>query len=157
MNYLMSEKTKNALNNMIASSSLDLTSGRRPRNPSMSRPSSGDYEGPFAVVASDNTTVKIYSYNADEDRSFVSHITAGLQRIDFTESEVTISGSGYVWIEITQADNVYSYECKSGSELPAQTDSLNVVELAEIGFDDGKISEIIQKKYGDIEVTGRIV
>jgi len=122
-----------------------------------SRGSDSSYVGPFAVVASDNTTVKIYSYNGDEDRSFTALIIAGLQMIEFEESEITVSGAGYVWIEITQSENVYSYECKFGSRLPAQTDSLLVIPLADVAFEDGAITEIIQMQYGNIHIAGRIV
>lgn len=116
----------------------------------------GAYRGPFAVVMSDSSTVKIYSYNADEDRSFVSLIIAGLTVIEFDESEVTVSGSGHIWIEITQESGTYSYECKAGT-LPDETDSLLVVPLADVAFEDGKITKIVQMQYGNIHVAGRIV
>jgi len=114
----------------------------------------GAYEGPFAVVKYTESTVRVYSYNADEGRAFEALMILGLTKIAVPETEVEVY-SGHVWIEVTHNGTDYIYEIKSGA-LPDQTNDKLIIPLADIGVEEGAITKIIQLQYGNIHFPGRV-
>jgi len=119
-------------------------------------PGKAGYEGPFAVARSGDTRVTVHSYNSNEGRAWESLIYLGLEKKAISETEITIGNSGFIYVQITLSNGSYSYEIKSG-DLPDQENGKLIVPLADIGFESGAISKIIQLQYGNIHFPGRML
>ena len=144
--YLMTEKTKNAVKNVIAQHGLDLTAGRRRgRSGGFSRPSSSVYDGAFAVSQKDDTTVTVAA----------GSVIAGIEEIEVAETDKTISGTCVLYLELTY-DGSYAAELIVDTEMPALSVDSFAQEIARITFADSKITAITQVwQNDDITVTGR--
>ena len=145
--YLMSEKTKNGVMNLLAQKSLDITSGRRrSRGGGWSQPRSTVYDGAFAVSLKDDTTVTVKE----------GSVIAGIEEISVPETDKSISGTCVLYLELTYSGG-YTAALKTASEMPKLVSGKYIKEIAEITVTDSKISAIAQVwEAGDIEVIGRL-
>ena len=145
--YLMSEKTKNGVINLLAQKSLDITSGRRrSRGGGWSQPRSTVYDGAFAVSLKDDTTVTVKE----------GSVIAGIEDIAVPETDKSISSTCVLYMELTY-DRGYTVELKTAAEMPALSEDNYTKQLATITVTDAKISAIAQVwEAGDIEVIGRL-
>ena len=143
----MTEKTKNAVKNVIAQHGLDLTTGRRRgRSGGFSRPSSSVYDGAFAVSQKDDTTVTVAA----------GSVIAGIEEISVAETDKTISATCVLYLELTY-DSGYTAELKTAAEMPDLSEDNYTKLLATITVTDAKISAIAQVwEAGNIEVIGRL-
>lgn len=145
--YLMTEKTKNAVKNLIAQHGLDLTAGRRrSRGGGWSQPRSTVYDGPFAVSQKDDTTVTI---NAGS-------VIAGIEDTAVLETDKSISSTCVLYLELTY-DGGYTAELKTAAEMPELSEDNYTQQIAAITITESKISAITQIwESGDIIVLGRL-
>jgi hypothetical protein len=145
--YLMSEKTKNGVINLLAQKSLDITGGRRRgRSGGFSRPSSSAYDGAFAVSQKDDTTVTVAA----------GSVIAGIETTAVPETDKSISSTCILYLELTYGGR-YTVELKTAAEMPALSEDNYTKQLATITVTDAKISAIAQVwEAGDIEVNGRL-
>ncbi len=145
--YLMSEKTKNGVINLLAQKSLDITGGRRrSRGGGWSQPRSTSYDGPFAVTKKDDTTVTVKE----------GSVIAGITEIAVPETDKSISGTCVLYLELTYSGR-YIAALKTAAEMPRLSANNYTKELAVITVTDSKISAIAQAwEAGDIEVIGRL-
>ncbi len=119
--------------------------------------SSGDatYDGPFAVVKKDDTTVTVYGYNLDAGRLFNSYIDLGTDRIEFTEADVIITASGWVYLDITYSSPNYAASAAFAAAFPSQSTTHQYIDLAYVLFSDGIITSILQTRTGLQILPGR--
>jgi len=145
--YLMSEKTKNGVINLLAQKSLDITGGRRrSRGGGWSQPRSTSYDGPFAVTKKDDTTVTVKE----------GSVIAGITEIAVPETDKSISGTCVLYLELTYSGR-YIAALKTAAEMPELSEDNYTKLLATITVTDAKISAIAQVwEAGDIEVIGRL-
>jgi len=145
--YLMSEKTKNGVINLLAQKSLDITGGRRrSRGGGWSQPRSTSYDGPFAVTKKDDTTVTVKE----------GSVIAGITEIAVPETDKSISGTCVLYLELTYSGR-YIAALKTAAEMPELSEDNYTKLLATITVTDSKISAIAQVwEAGDIEVIGRL-
>ena len=145
--YLMSEKTKNGVINLLAQKSLDITGGRRrSRGGGWSQPRSTSYDGPFAVTKKNDTTVTVKE----------GSVIAGITEIAVPKTDKSISGTCVLYLELTY-DGGYTATLKTAAEMPELSEDNYTKLLATITVTDSKISAIAQVwEAGDIEVIGRL-
>lgn len=146
--YLMTEKTKNEVKNLIVQHSLNIVgSRRRSRSGGWSRPTPQHvYDGPFAVSKKDDTTVTVAA----------GSVIAGITETEVPESDVSVSSTGVLYLELTY-DGGYSAELKTAVEMPALSAENYTEMIAEITVEDSKIKSISQMwEAGDIKVIGRL-
>ena len=143
----MTEKTKNAVKNVIAQHVLDLTTGRRRgRSGGFSRPSSSAYDGAFAVSQKDDTTVTVAA----------GSVIAGIEETEIPETDKSISSTCVLYLELTY-DGGYTAELKTAAEMPELSEDNYTQQIAAITVTDSKISAITQIwESGDIVVLGRL-
>jgi hypothetical protein len=145
--YLMSEKTKNGVINLLAQKSLDITSGRRrSRGGGWSQPRSTVYDGAFAVSLKDDTTVTVKE----------GSVIAGIETTAVPETDKSISSTCILYLELTY-DGGYTAELKTAAEMPELSEDNYTQQIAAITVTDSKISAITQIwESGDIVVLGRL-
>ena len=145
--YLMSEKTKNGVINLLAQKSLDITSGRRrSRGGGWSQPRSTVYDGAFAVSLKDDTTVTVKE----------GSVIAGIETTAVPETDKSISSTCILYLELTY-DGGYTAELKTAAEMPELSEDNYTQQIAAITVTDSKISAISQIwESGDIIVLGRL-
>jgi hypothetical protein len=119
------------------------------------------YDGPFAVVQKDDTTVTMYGYNEEEGRDFHDYVNLGSKAVEVAETEISASESGYVYVKVTIASDEYDHEVKYGA-LEDNSDTQLIIPIAFVQFlsnDDGPyISTIYQYvTTGNYVVQGRIL
>jgi hypothetical protein len=114
-----------------------------------------NYEGPFAVVAKDGTTVTILGSNSEKNRLWSNTITLGLSKLELPEQDLSISSTGHVYLEIRYSSS-YAAEAKAGV-MPEQSDTKYYIPLAYVVVKDGAISSITQLQFGQVEGCGRIL
>lgn len=146
--YLMTEKTKTAVNNLIAQNSLDITGPRRRSRSSWTRPATQSvYDGPFAVSKKDDSTVSILAGN----------IIHGIDKIAVAETDLAVSSSGIIYIELTYPSGTAATEFKTAAEMPTLEAGKYQKKLANVIVEDSKITSVTQVwKSDDIEVVGRL-
>ena len=145
--YLMSEKTKNGVINLLAQKSLDITGGRRrSRGGGWSQPRSTVYDGAFAVSLKDDTTVTVKE----------GSVIAGIETTAVPETDKSISSTCILYLELTY-DGGYTAELKTAAEMPELSEDNYTQQIAAITVTDSKISAITQIwESGDIVVLGRL-
>jgi len=145
--YLMSEKTKNGVINLLAQKSLDITSGRRrSRGGGWSQPRSTVYDGAFAVSLKYDTTVTVKE----------GSVIAGIETTAVPETDKSISSTCILYLELTY-DGGYTAELKTAAEMPELSEDNYTQQIAAITVTDSKISAISQIwESGDIIVLGRL-
>jgi len=145
--YLMSEKTKNGVINLLAQKSLDITGGRRrSRGGGWSQPRSTSYDGPFAVTKKNDTTVTVKE----------GSVIAGITETTVPETDKSISGTCVLYLELTYSGG-YIAALKTAAEMPELSEDNYTQQIAAITVTDSKISAITQIwESGDIVVLGRL-
>ncbi|OGV36974.1 MAG: hypothetical protein A2020_16365 [Lentisphaerae bacterium GWF2_45_14] len=112
---------------------------------------SDTYDGPFAVKnTSEGETIQV-TVNAGD-------IIAGTTKVSVPETDIAISSSCVVYIELSYSDSSYSTEIKTASLMPGLSSTVYRTRLADITFQDSRIKSVTQMwQYGDIYVAGRFV
>lgn len=117
-----------------------------------------DYNGPWAIIQKDATTVTVKAQDLANGYLCKSLVIAGLTTQEHaTDADVTISASGVIYADITQSAGVYSIAFGNAASLPSQTSTHYFVPLAWVLFENGTIAQLVQDRHQSIEVTGRIV
>jgi hypothetical protein len=116
------------------------------------------YNGPFAVVRKDDTTVTLLGYNADKGRYWYNTLILGLKSYDVQERDISVSESSWIYMKITYDGSDYQIEFSAEAEFREQTEEEFYIPLAlaQCG-DDGKITRVTQVQYGNIIHPGRVL
>lgn len=104
------------------------------------------YEGPFAVSKKDASTVTIAA----------GFLILGLSKVDFSETDLTITVAGSVYLEVSWSGSAWTVTEKNAATLPTQTDSKYYLPLASVAFADSTVGAITQQQYGFIQGAGRV-
>ncbi|OGV39632.1 MAG: hypothetical protein A2020_02900 [Lentisphaerae bacterium GWF2_45_14] len=109
------------------------------------------YSGPFSVKNTSGDEDIQVTVNAGD-------IIAGTTKVSVPETDIAISSSCVVYIELSYSDSSYSAEIKTASSMPGLSSTVYRTRLADITFQDSRIKSVTQMwQYGDIYVTGRFI
>ncbi|MFA5321375.1 MAG: hypothetical protein WC373_01770 [Smithella sp.] len=115
--------------------------------------SSSSYSGPFAVKKKTDTTVTVLGATTTE---IPAYIILGLDRIEYTEADVTITATGWVYLTITYSSPNYAVVGAFAAAIPAQDNTHIYHPLAYVTFAESKITSVTQIwSNGIIHFTGR--